>query len=249
MVADGHWKHALIVGASSGIGEALAQKLAATGCSVALVARREAELKRVVESLQGRAATHFYVHDVCNYDEVPALFQQIARDLGGLDLIIYAAGVMHLPTENQYCFEQDRAMIEVNVIGAIAWLNEAAARFEKAKSGTIIGISSVAGERGRRTMPVYAASKSALTTYLEALRNRLGRYNVNVVTVKPGPVATPMTSGLGKLPLLISAESAASSILAAGRRNADNAFVPGVWRWIFYIIRNIPSFIFKKMNF
>ena len=245
------WKRALIVGASSGIGEELARQLAREGCQVAMAARRESELNRIASEINadGSALAKTYPHDVTDYDSVPALFQQIARDLGGLDLVIYASGVMPPTAEGEYSFYKDRQMIEVNLLGAIAWLNEAAQRFEIAKEGTIVGVSSVAGERGRRGMPAYCTSKAALTTYLEALRNRVSRAGVKVVTVKPGPVVTPMTKDLGKMPLQISAESAASQILSAARKGSSNAYVPGTWKYIFLIIRNIPSAIFRKLNF
>ena len=242
-----HWTNALIIGASSGMGEELARQLARQGCAVALVARREDELARIANAINadGRTLARFYQHDVREYECVSALFQKIAHDMGGLDLVIYAAGVMPAVAPDEFAFEKDRQMIEINVLGAIAWLNEAAIRFERAKSGTIVGISSVAGERGRFSMPVYSTSKAALTTYMEALRNRLARHGVAVVTVKPGPVATPMTEGL-KMPLTIPVEKAAAGILAAAQRGAVNAYVPGVWRYIFLILRNLPSFIFRK---
>jgi decaprenylphospho-beta-D-erythro-pentofuranosid-2-ulose 2-reductase len=245
------WKHAIIVGASSGMGEEIARQLATGGCRVALVARREDELRRIAESINtsGEPAALVYAHDVREYECVAALFQKIARDLGGLELIVYASGVMPAVDENEYSFAKDKEMVEVNLLGAIAWLNEAALRFQRAGAGTIVGISSVAGERGRRGMPVYCASKAALTAYLEALRNRVGRYGVKVVTIKPGPVDTPMTRDLEKKPLLIPASKAASLILAAARRGAVDAYVPGTWKWIFLILRNIPSAIFKKLNF
>ena len=245
------WRHAVIVGASSGIGEQLARQLAQSGCRVALVARREEELRRIADSINTAESSlaGIHVHDVREYECVPALFQSIARELGGMDLIVYAAGVMPNIEEDEYSFAKDREMIEINVLGAIAWLNEAALRFQRAGSGTIVGISSVAGERGRRGMPGYCTSKAALTTYLEALRNRVGRYGVKVVTVKPGPVDTPMTRELTKKPLLIPADKAAQSILAAAKKGATNAYIPGIWRWIFLILRNIPSPIFKKLNF
>ncbi len=245
------WKNAVVVGASSGIGEQIAVQLAEAGCRVALVARREEDLQRIAARINvqdlGRASV--YVHDVREYACVPGLFQTIARELGGLDLVVYAAGVMPTVEDDEYSFEKDRDMIEINVLGAIAWLNEAAQRFQRAGAGTIVGISSVAGERGRRTMPGYSTSKAALTTYLEALRNRVSRYGVKVVTVKPGPVDTAMTRDLTKKPLLIPAERAARSTLEAAERGAGNAFVPGIWLWIFAVLRNIPSPIFRKLNF
>lgn len=244
------WKHALIVGASSGIGEELARQLAQGGCQVALVARREEELRRLAAEIDARAGqplARVYPHDVRQYECVPALFQQIAHDMGGLDLVIYSSGVMPPVEAGEYNFEKDRSIIEVNVLGAIAWLNEAAIRFERAKSGTIVGLSSVAGDRGRTASPVYCTSKAALTTYLEALRNRLGRHGVKVVTIKPGPVDTPMSKDLTKKPFLIPVAQAATETLAKMRRDGT-AYVPGKWRPIMFIVRHIPSFIFKKLN-
>lgn len=245
------WKTAIVVGASSGIGEEITRQLVAQGCTVAIVARRLQELERIAQSLNtGQSAkVLLFPHDVCVYDEVPALFQKITHELGGLDVIIYAAGVMPSVQPSEYAFAKDRQMIEVNLLGAVAWLNEAAQRFERTKAGTIVGISSVAGERGRYPQPVYCTSKAALNAYLEALRNRLGRFGVKVVTIKPGPVATPMTEGLGKLPLLIPVDRAAREIIQSAQRGKANVFIPGIWRWIFLIIRNIPSFVFQKLKF
>ena len=233
------------------MGAEIARQLAAQGGQVALVARRESELTALMQEINSRSGAkraRSYVHDVHCYAEAPALFQTICRDLGGLDLIVYAAGVMPRIAENEYSFEKDRAMLEVNVLGAVAWLNEAAQRFQAAGSGTIVGISSVAGDRGRQGQPVYCTSKAALNTYLEALRNRVGRHGVRIVTVKPGPVDTPMTQGLDKLPLLIPASEAARQILAAAERGARTVYVPGKWRPIMAVIRAIPSPIFQRMK-
>ncbi|MBC7527665.1 MAG: SDR family NAD(P)-dependent oxidoreductase [Chthonomonadaceae bacterium] len=244
------WQRAIIVGASSGIGEALALELAKQGSEVALVARREGELRRVADRILaqnpgGKALT--YAHDVKHYAEVATLFPQIVRDLGGLDLIVYASGILPHTAEGEYNFDKDYETIEVNLLGGVAWINEAAQRFAKAEAGTIVGLSSVAGERGRYSMPIYCTSKAALNTYLEAIRNRVARHGVKVATVKLGPVKTPMTDGL-KMPLMIPVEKAVEGILAAARHGAGNAYVPGVWRFIFLILRNVPSFIFRKLK-
>ncbi|MCC6727798.1 MAG: SDR family NAD(P)-dependent oxidoreductase [Chthonomonadales bacterium] len=244
------WKYALVVGASSGMGAAIARRLAEGGCRVALVARREAELGAVASAINAarepRALT--YSHDVTCAEAVPGLFQQIARDLGGLDLVVYAAGVMPLLSEDEYSFEKDRRTVEVNALGAVAWLNEAALRFGRGGAGTIVGLSSVAGDRGRRGMPVYCASKAFLDTYLEALRNRVGRRGVTVVTVKAGPVDTPMTRQVDRKPLLISPERAAEGILRAASRRTGTAYVPGKWRPIMFVLRHVPSALFQKLN-
>lgn len=218
---------------------------------MALVARREAELTALAEEISRATGdaerVRIYPHDTTRYDEIPALFQSICRDLGGLDLFVYAAGVMPRVTPEEYNFDKDRAMIEVNTLGAIAWMNEAAQRFGTAKSGTLVGISSVSGDRGRRGQPVYCASKAAVDAYLEGVRNRIGRFGVKVVTVKPGPVDTPMTVGL-KLPLMVSAPEAARGVLAAARRGKGTAYVPGKWAPVMAVIRSLPSPLFKKLN-
>lgn len=244
------WRYALVVGASSGIGAALAKRLAADGCQVVLVARREDELAQACEAINagGPIRARAYPHDVRAVEEVPALFQQIAADLGGLDLVIFAAGVQPRVAPDEYDSEKDRLIVEVNVIGAMAWLNEAARRFERAGAGTIIGISSIAADRGRRGNPAYGASKAALDHFLEALRNRLSRRGVNVVTIKPGFVDTDLTKGMPGLFWLISPDQAAEKILAAARRGSVTAYVPARWRLVGLIIRSIPSFLFRRLK-
>ena len=217
---------AVVVGASSGIGEAVARDLASSGASVALVARRGAELARVAASIRAAhpaANVLTYVHDVRDFDATAELFERIERELGGVDTLVYAAGVMPRVEEGEYAFAKDRQMVEVNLLGAMAWMNVAAARFEAARSGTIVGISSIAGERGRRGNPAYCTSKAALTTYLESLRNRTSRYGVNVVTIKPGFVDTQMTRGMKGLFWLVSPRRAAALSIVLARRGAARA--------------------------
>ena len=244
-------KRAIVVGASSGIGEALARRLAAGGAQVALVARRGVELEAVAASIRAAGGkAQAFVHDAARSEEIPELFERITAALGGLDLLAYAAGVMASVIEGEYSPAKDRSMIEVNLLGAVAWLDPAAARFEAQRSGTLIGISSVAGDRGRRNRPGYAASKAGLTAFLEALRNRCSRYGVNVVTVKPGFVDTAMTRGRPGLFWLISADEAARRTLAlAARGNSASGYVPRRWGLVTLIIKLIPSFVFRRLNF
>lgn len=238
----------IVVGASSGMGRALAVALARRGARVAAVARRKDALDALAAAHAGRVTP--YAFDTTDADGVPELFQRIREDLGGLDGIIYAAGVMPPVAEGEYSFDKDRAMVDVHLLGAMAWLNLAAAHFEAARSGTIVGISSVAGERGRRKNPAYAASKAGLTTYLEALRNRCSRYGVNVVTAKPGFVDTPMTAGLDGLFWLISADEAATRILRlADKGTSASGYVPRRWGLVMFVIRLVPSFVFRRLNF
>jgi len=235
-------KRALLVGASSGIGAALAQKLADEGYLVALLARRGELLEKLtneINSKHGATRARYYVHDVTDYESIPALLRQIMSDLGGLDTFIYNTGVSHMVGLKKYDFAKDRATTEVNFIGALAWLNPVAEMFQSLQAGQIVGVSSVAGERGRVGNPSYNASKAALTTYLEALRNRLTRYGVNVLTVKPGPVETDMIKDATGVLFPIPAEQAASDIYKAMRKRKQEVYTSGRWRWIMLVVRNI----------
>jgi len=246
-----HFRHAIVVGASSGIGAEIACQLAAGGTAVALVGHRAGELEGVARRIRdgGKGSAIVGVHDVTDYDAAPELFERLVGELGGLDLLLYAAGIQFNPEEGVYDFVQDRAMIEVNLVGAMRWTGLAAARFEAQRSGTVVAISSIAGERGRRTMPGYATSKAALTTWLEALRNRISRYGVNVVTVKPGMVDTVLTQHLARKPMIISAPRAASLILAAARRgDSASVFIPVRWWFVAMILRHMPSWLFRKLD-
>ena len=127
---------------------------------------------------------------------MPELLQSVARDLGGLDLVVYSAGLMHRIAPDEYDTGKDRDMVEVNLLGAMTWLNPVVARFAALGRGTIVGIGSVAGDRGRCGNPAYGAAKAGLHAYLEALRNRVARRGVRVVTIKPGFVDTAMSRGL-----------------------------------------------------
>jgi NAD(P)-dependent dehydrogenase (short-subunit alcohol dehydrogenase family) len=236
---------AIIVGASSGIGEAMVKRLAREGTRVAAVARRRSELERIASESGGNVLV--YPHDVRDYDATPALFARILGDLGGCDLFVYNAGVMPRVEEGEYNFAKDREMIEVNLLAGVCWLDLAAAHMEAQRKGTLCGISSVAGDRGRRGNPAYHTSKAGLTTFMEALRNRLSRYGVQVVTVKPGPVDTAMTKGL-KLPLMINVEEAADGALALMRAGTGEGYVPAVWGPIMAVIRSIPSVVFRRTN-
>jgi decaprenylphospho-beta-D-erythro-pentofuranosid-2-ulose 2-reductase len=245
------WKYAIVVGASSGIGEKIARKLAATGCRVALVGRREDRVRQIAIDING-PSLHLaipYNFDVTDFENATQNFEQIVQDLGGLDIIVYAAGVMPPIGPTEYDTAKDKQIIETNLIGAMAWLNPAAKRFERGKAGVIVGIGSPSGDRGRRKSPAYGASKAGLECYFESLRNRLATHGVSVVTVKPGPIDTDMTRPFGKAPMMTSADRAADLILKAAKKPNKTAYIP--WRWwlVMKIVKLIPSSIFRRMRF
>ena len=235
------------------MGAALARKLAKEGYSVALVARQKEKLTALCAEINqsGETRALAYPHDVTNYKEVPGLLQKIVADLRGLDTFIFMAGVNFPPGGiEKYNFENDRKMVEVNLIGAMAWLSPVAEMFQSAKTGQIVGIGSVAGDRGRVGNPGYNTSKAGLHTYLEALRNRLTRHGVNVLTVKPGFVKTEMLKAAqGGTPFAIEPEKAADDIYNAMRKRKQTVYTLFLWRYIMLIIRHIPSFIFRRLSF
>jgi len=248
-------RRAIIVGASSGIGAALARRLAREGYSVALLARREKQLKTLCDEINtasGETRARYYVHDVSDYTAIPDLLQRILADLGGLDLLVYNSGIQRFVGLDEFSFVADREMLEINTLGALAWLNPVAAMFHALKAGQIVGISSVAGDRGRVGAPAYNTSKAALTTYLEALRNRLTRRGVAVLTVKPGFVDTDILRAAGPSKptfWIISPEQAAEGIWKAIRARKQTVYVPGQWGLLMLVIRHIPSVIFRRLSF
>ncbi len=238
------YSSAIVIGASSGIGAELVRQLAQQGTRVAAVARRIDRLSALSTEFPNLVIP--IQHDVTAFDEIPGLFQKLTGQLGGLDIMIYNAGVMPEVGFTEFDFTKDKYMVDVNLLGGIAWLNQAAIRFQGTKSGIILGVSSVAGDRGRAGQPVYNATKAAFTTYLEALRNRLSRYGVKVVTVKPGPVETEMTVHL-KMKNMMSPQTAAQIILEKSSRDGEHYLK--AFHWLaFLIIRNIPSGLFRKIK-
>lgn len=245
-------RRGLIIGASDGLGAALTRKLAYEGYTLALLARSQDKLEALCAELNSEEPRAFaYVHDVGTYDRVPELLRNIVSDLGGLDLVIFVAGINLPPGSiDKYNFEHDRKMIEVNLIGAMAWLTPIAEMFQSAQAGQIVGIASVAGDRGRVGNPGYNTSKAGLATYLEALRNRLTREGVNVLTVKPGFMKTEMLKAAqGATPFAIEPEKAADDIFKAMKKRKQVIYTASIWRWIMLAIQHTPSFIFRRLSF
>lgn len=246
-------RRAIVLGASSGMGAALVEQLASEGYRVAAIARRSEKLEQLAAACEAAAtstggAVLTRTHDVSDTAAIPELFEELVRELGGLDLVIFAAGIMPKVEPEEFNTEKDLAMLQVNLAGLIAWCNPVANYFRRQRSGTLVGISSVAGDRGRVGAPVYGTTKAAMNTYFESLRNRLSESGVHVLTIKPGFVDTQMTQGMDGLFWLISPEQAAAQILRAARSGAQVRYVPRQWWFLMTIIRCIPSFLFRKLN-
>ncbi len=240
----------LIVGASSGIGAALAVEMARAGRTIGLVARRQDALEATAAAVTakgGRAVVQ--ACDATRDADVLAAWRSLWEAMGGIDTIVYASGIMPTIAADEFDIVKDRAIIETNVIGAMAWLDCAATDFLRQGHGTICGIGSVAGDRGRRLAPAYGASKAALHTFLESLRNRLSVHGIRVVTVKPGPTDTPMARAAPAKPGgLYPVDLAARRIARAIECGSHTVYVPARWRVIMTIVQWIPSFLFRKLS-
>jgi decaprenylphospho-beta-D-erythro-pentofuranosid-2-ulose 2-reductase len=246
------YRKAVLIGASRGLGAALARRLAREGYLLALVGRDAEALNHLcaeINQAAGETRARPYLHDVTAYAEVPDLLEEMMLAMGGLDLFIYNAGVLLPTTPLTYEVEKDLKTMEVNALGAIAWFNAVAPIFQALGAGQIVGISSVAGDRGRLANPAYNASKAALSTYLEALRNRLTRHGVHVLTVKPSFMATDMLKSSPRTFWVASPETAADDIWKALRRRKQTLYTLGRWGLVMLIIRHLPSVIFRRLSF
>jgi len=190
-----------------------------------------------------------HAHDVHDVAAVPALFETIVRELGGLDLLIYTAGIMPPVARTEYDTEKDLDIMSVNFGGLVAWGNQAAQLFRTQRAGVLVGISSIYGNRGRKGNPAYGASKAAMDNWLEALRNRLAGEGVHVCTVKPGYLATRMNAGREGMFWMASAEQAAAAVLQAARSGANVRYVLRRWRIVGTLLHFIPSFVFRRLEF
>ena len=243
-------KRTIIVGASSGIGAELARQLAAKQHQLILLARSRDKIEALAAELRekyGPLAAEAVVHDVTHTDTTPALFVSLVEKLGTLDWLVYNSGVLYEPGPEDYGVHQDLEVIDVNLRGAIPWLDSAASYFSKKGSGTIVGVGSVAGDRGRRKMPAYHAAKAGFATFLESLWNRLSLKGVRVVTIKPGPIDTPMTDGRMAKAKLYPVDKAVKEMICGIERGCRVVYVPGKWRLIMFIVKLIPPFIFRHL--
>ena len=238
----------LILGARSDIARATARAFAAIGHPVQLAARDADSLAADQADLQTRSGVAVTLHD---FDALDADgFDAFVDALPELpQIVVSAVGLMGEQTENEDSIAAARAVLRSNFEGPALMLGVLANRFATRGSGTIVGISSVAGDRGRASNYVYGAAKAGFTAFLSGLRNRLAGQGVHVVTVLPGFVNTAMTAGM-ETPDALTAEPAevADAIVKAVKKSRNVIYVRRVWWLVMAIIRNIPEAIFKKTS-
>lgn len=237
----------LIIGARSDIGVALAHAYAANGCALILAARDPAALAEAKADLEVRhgAKVDLVACDVTDADPEP-FFERLGETPG---TVIMVAGLLGDQAASAADAATAERVMATNYNGPVRLLLSAARRMQARGSGTIIGISSVAGDRGRAANFIYGSAKAGLTAFLSGLRNSLARQNVHVMTVKPGFVATRMTFGMDLPPRLTAQpDEVAQAILRAHKAGRDVIYVKPIWRVVMLVIRIIPERIFKGMS-
>ncbi|MBV8674411.1 MAG: SDR family oxidoreductase [Acidobacteriaceae bacterium] len=240
----------LTLGATSAIAEATLRLFAARGARFYLVARNPDKLAAVAADLKtrGAAAVVTHVMDLDDTSAHPAMLEAAAESLGRIEMALLAHGILGDQQQAEASYLAAEAILGTDLLAPVSLITWLANYFETSHQGTLAVISSVAGDRGRKSNYVYGASKGGLSIFLDGVRNRIDRAGVHVLTIKPGFVATPMTAHLPQSPLFAQPSKVAAGILRAIEKRRDVVYLPGFWAVIMLIIRMIPGRIFKKLN-
>jgi short-subunit dehydrogenase len=236
----------LLTGASSGIGHQLAKDLAKEGTKLALVSRRVDLLKFLVDEIKANSEAKYYQCDVTKKNEVEQTISQIKKDFGKIDVAFLNSGVAYRSSVLDYCPKDAETTFNTNVLGAVYCIEQVLKDFIKEKRGAIVGVSSLGDGKGFPKSGFYSASKAAFTILLESLRIELKKYNVKVVTVKPGFVKTAMTDkNEFEMPFLMSVEKASKIIIEGLRKDKRIIEFPLTTTIGAKILRMMPTKIFE----
>ena len=240
----------LIIGATSAIAEGVARLYASRGASLYLIARDPARAQAIAQDLQvrGAEAAHADALDVSDLAAHAGAIDRAFNTLGGADVTLIAHGT--LPDQSRCDADADYALREfaVNGTSTVALATRIAQKLDAQGSGTLAAISSVAGDRGRASNYLYGSAKGAVSTYLSGLRQRLNARGVNVLTIKPGFVDTPMTAAFKKGLLWAKPDQIARGIVHAIDKRRSVVYLPWFWRGIMAVIRGIPEFVFRRIK-
>ncbi|HTR22617.1 MAG TPA: SDR family oxidoreductase [Terriglobales bacterium] len=242
----------VILGATSGIALAVQRELARIGCELLLVARSSERLAALQSDLVARGAAQVLVcpADLSSVQQHAGIVDYACRTLPQFDTVLLAYGAMHDQKDAESSVDVLLEELNVNFVSASAILTLFANNLEKRRTGCIAAITSVAGDRGRRANYVYGSAKGALSLFLQGLRSRLHPAGVRVITIKPGPVKTPMTDHLESAARFAEPETVAADIVGALQQRApDVLYTPKIWRYIMTAVEHIPEGIFKRLSF
>ena len=242
-------KSILIIGGTSDIGIAIAKKFASHDYNIFLAARNIQSLERVKKDLElnQKIKVTPLTLDILDDNSYKTFLDNLEKIP---EIVVCSVGYMGDQLINEKSLHERSLVMKTNYEGPVNFLSEIANHYEKIQSGTIIGISSVAGDRGRAINYIYGSAKSGFTAFLSGLRNRLFKNNVKVITILPGPVETKMTKGM-KLPKFLTSKPkfVADSVYRAAFNKKDIVYITPIWRLIMLMIKIIPEKIFKSKNF
>lgn len=240
----------LIVGANSAIAQATARRFAAAGDALFLVSRNADKLASVAADLETRGASRVATHimDADDLQAHAAMLETAIAALNGLDTVLIAYGTLPDQSACEAQPEQAVRAWHTNALSVIALLTRLANHFEQQRRGTLAVISSVAGDRGRKSNYVYGSAKAGLSCFLEGLRHRLHAADVRVLTIKPGMIDTPMTAAMPKGGLWSTPERVGRDIHAAIEQGRELCYTPFYWRYIMLVIRALPRWLFKRTD-
>lgn len=239
-------------GATRGIGRALARKMAARGDRLFLIGRDEADLARSGADLAAGGGGESAGHAYCDL-EVPASFEpaldRAAAALGRFDTVVLTAATFETQERLEADPDATRRLLEVDLVHAIGFCEAARRRLLAQGGGTLCVFSSVAGDRGRRSVGIYGAAKAGLSHYLESLDHGYRLSGLRTICIKPGFVRTSMTAGLSEPPFAADAGVVAACALRAIDRGTPVAYAPPVWRLLMAIVRGLPRFAMRRLEF
>jgi decaprenylphospho-beta-D-erythro-pentofuranosid-2-ulose 2-reductase len=245
-------KHVVVLGATSGIAIEVQRQLARQGCQLLLVGRSPQRLAELQADLLARGAEQVFTcsADLSLIQHHAYIFDVVRRTLPDFDTVLLAYGSMHDQKDCEASVDALLDELQVNFVSATAILTLFAADLERRRTGCVAAITSVAGDRGRRSNYVYGSAKGALSLFLQGLRSRLHAAGVAVITIKPGPVQTPMTDHLAQSRRFADPQRVARDIVCAlGRRSPDVLYTPRIWRYVMSAVRQIPETVFKRLSF
>lgn len=238
-----------LTGASSGIGEALAKEFAAKGATLGLVARRKEKLDEIISRLPHSHLHKAIVCDVTDREKLIDEARKFDKECGGVDVAIACAGVsIGVKTQFKEDLEVFDQVFETNVLSMASTFHAFEAPMMERKRGTLVGIASVAGIRGLPGSEAYCASKSAVITYCESLRVEMKKHGVDVVTISPGFVKTPLTAkNPYKMPFLLTPEEFAKEAIKAIFEKKSYVTIPWQMGVLSKVLRIIPNCLFDKI--